>query len=281
METTKTMPVEMARDDFNWFRRFIESETGIHLPDTKYVYLYHRISKRMNALAIESVGEYRDLLETGKGRCGEKNALFEEIVISESSFFRYQIQFEKFRSVILPDLVRSRINSGNHVNVFSLGSSRGQEIYSVAMILNEDLSIEQKPYVRLTALDLSEKMVKEAREGLYSEIDMAGLPRLYLDRYFIREETGYRLLPRVAGMVTFSRLNLVSDSWRHFREADVIFCRNTIIYFGKKIKESITGKIISNVRPGGYILLGHSEMIDTGTFNVTHLGNNIYRKDSL
>lgn len=269
---------ELCRKDFNWFRRFIETETGIQIRENKYVFMYNRLFKRVKELGLKSIPEYRELLESRSKRSNEKEFLFEEIVISESSFFRYEAQFDCFREKVLPDLVENRVGMGNHVTILSMGSSRGQEIYSVAMLVNEDLSLDQRLFVRLYAVDISSRMLQEAVEAYYPDSDVKTVPPIYLDRYFIKENGGYRILPRIAGTVKFSKFNLIHENWRQFKSADVIFCRNTIIYFGDQIKRKIVKRMSSSLRRGGYLILGHSEMIDASEFGLEHLGNNIYRK---
>lgn len=279
VSTEITEVSELCRKDFNWFRRFIETETGIRIRENKYVFMYNRLFKRVKLLGLKSIPEYREFLESRDTRNSEKEFLFEEIVISESSFFRYEPQFDFFRKKVLPDLVKNRVGKGDHVSIFSMGSSRGQEIYSVAMLVSEALPPDQRLFVRLSAVDISSRMLNEAIEAYYPDIDVKSVPPAYLDRYFIRERGGYRILPRVAGTVKFSKFNLLHENWRQFRSADVIFCRNTLIYFGDQVKSRIIERMSSSLRRGGYLILGHSEMIDALDFGLEHLGSNIYRKD--
>ncbi|MBN2071770.1 MAG: protein-glutamate O-methyltransferase CheR [Candidatus Krumholzibacteriota bacterium] len=268
----------LSSDDFNWFRRFIESEVGIRIHDNKHIFMTNRLIKRVERLGIDSINEYRRFLETSDQRFFEKRKLFEEIVTSESSFFRYQIQYDMLGNKIVPEFVSERIDKGHYVKIISLGSSYGQEIYSAAMVIAEKLSVEDRFFVKLSAADISEKNINKAKAGYYEEYDLKEIPGRYIDNYFFKENGGFRLSPKIINLVEFSQFNLISENWNPYKNADLIFCRNTIIYFGEKKREYVLNRISHSLRKGGYLFLGHSEMIDPKKHGLVQLGNSILRK---
>lgn len=274
-----TSILELGNNEFNWFRNFIESKTGIHILDTKHTFLYNRLLKRIRALGLESFGDYKAFLQGKDDSAGEQQRLFEAIVIPESAFFRYMPQMEYFRTHIFPELVKRRIDEGHPINIACLGCARGQEPYSLAILISEELPVNQRQMVRIKAVDLSEELVRKASGGVYSSSDIEGVGTYFLNRYFLQEENEYRLISRITRMIDFFRFNLVEDDWNMFRHSDLIMCRNTIIYFNSYSKEKVFSNMSRVLRQDGYMVLGHSEMLDASRYGVTHLGNSVYRKD--
>ncbi len=273
--------LELTKSDFDWFRRFIEEETGIHILETKYIFLYNRILRRIKELGLNSFSEYQVFLDSRKGRREEKDKLFDEIVISESTFFRYQPQLDIFRSQIFPLLIRRRTEEGHPVKIVCFGCAQGQEPYTLAILAHEDLPLDQRELVWINAVDLSGALIEKAKEGFYANIIMQNVPSLYLDRYFLKEPGGYRLLPRVTRMVRFFQFNMARDNWHQFKYADLIFCRNTIIYFGARMKDRVCRNLTGIIRDKGFLILGHTEIINAAKYGLVHHGANVYRKETV
>jgi chemotaxis protein methyltransferase CheR len=270
--------IKLKESDFEWFRRFIQKETGIHLLKGKHTFLYNRLKTRIDELNLTSFSAYRELMETADGYSKESQNFFNEIVIYESWFFRHMEQFEIFREIILPDLVTKRVNPGQHITINCFGCSAGHEPYSVAIVVAEELFINLRAFVRINAVDLSTEVLWKAKEGFYADLEVKNVPSELLKRYFIKEIDGYRLLPRISNMVNFFPFNMNSENWNKFNFCDVIFCRNTMIYFGERARERILKKLVNSLRNGGFLVLGYSEIIDYYDPNLQLVAHNIYRK---
>ncbi len=270
--------VDLEKSDFDWFRELIERESGIHIRENKYMFMYNRLLRRIRNLGMDNFSQYKDYLRTGEGFEKELGKLLEEIVIPESSFFRYQPQFEMLVSMILPDLMKRRIMQGKPLNVVSFGCATGEEPYSIALLLYDRLSVSQRQLVRIRAVDLSETLLSKAREGLYEESDLANVPPIFLSQYFIRENGGYRLISRVSQMVHFYKFNLVHENWTRFNFSDLAFCRNTTIYFNKEARHQVNYNLKNCLRENGYLVLGHTEIINGDQNGLKHMGNMVYRK---
>jgi len=206
--------VRLTQEDFDWFRELIAMEAGINIANNKYQFVYNRVIRRMQFLGINSFAEYKKYISLS-GDKEEIEKFLEEIVTHETSFFRYKPHFEYFERVILRELVSKRAKRGMRSNILSAGCSTGEELYSLAIIIYEKISPDNRMLFRLNGFDI------------YS---------------------------------------------------DVIFCRNTLIYLTKVAKEKVLQNIVGAMRDGGYLVLGHTEIIDADSFGLTRVANTIYRK---
>ncbi len=271
--------IELTEFDFHWFRQFIERETGIRVRENRITFMYNRLSRRLKELGIESFSMYRELLTTRRGRKSELENLLNEVVTPETSFFRYQLHFETLRSVIIPDLVSRKLERGWPVNIISMGCASGEEPYSIAMLLSDQLLFTHRHLVRIIGADLSIELVKKARAGFYHSGDGKKPPPEYLEHYFMKEPGGYRVIPSVARMVRFMPFNMVSGNWGKFSSSDIIFCRNVSIYFGERTRRQLVSKMVECTRPGGYLIFGHTEIIEVGDYRLKRIDNAVYRKE--
>ncbi|MCD6379195.1 protein-glutamate O-methyltransferase CheR [bacterium] len=276
LEVSKKMILDES--DFEWFRRFIQKETGIHIFKEKHIFLYNRLLKRVNELNLDSFSAYRELIKTADAYREESQNLFNEITTNETWFFRYKKQFEVLRKVILRDIVAKRGNFGQQITINCFGCSSGQEPYSVAIFLAEELDVNFRVFTRINAVDLSTAVLQKAKKGFYSDSEVGNIPPELLRRYFAKEIDGYRILPRISNMVNYFHFNMNDENWNKFKFCDVILCRNTTIYFELRARERAIKKMVSSLRKGGFLILGHSEIIDPPDQDLKFVAHNIYRK---
>jgi len=269
--------IELSDEDFDWFRDLIASRAGIDIKKNKMQFVYNRVMRRMQILGVKNFSEYREYLQ-GEGRWDELDKFLEEIVTHETSFFRYRPHFEFFRNTILKELLYERVRNGLRVNVLSAGCSTGEELYSLAIIIYETVYPDQRLLFKLNGIDISEAVIDRARKGIFLEQELEELPREYIDRYFIKDGNVYRLIPQIRGFVKFHPFNMLHGKWHHFSYSDVIFCRNTLIYLTREARDRILRKIVDSLREGGYLVLGHTEIIDGESYGIRRVANTIYRK---
>ena len=270
--------VNLSEEDFAWFRELIANEAGIEISEKKFSFVYNRVMRRMQFLGITSFEDYRVYLEREDTRDNEIGKLLEEVVTHETSFFRYRPHLDFFREKIIPELRRKRLLKGLRVNILSAGCSSGEELYTLAMIVNEEISPELKLAVNMMGIDLSWPVIQRAENGVYIEQDLEGMPSDFITKYFIREGNTYKIIPQIKESVRFERFNLLKGKWHHYKYMDVIFCRNTLIYFSKGAKRKVLFKLVDSLRDEGYLVLGHTEIIDGEEYNLKRVTNTIYRK---
>jgi chemotaxis protein methyltransferase CheR len=149
------------------------------------------------------------------------------------------------------------------LRIWSAGCSTGEEPYTIAIILHEVLRSEIAAWdIRITANDLSEAVLAQAREAVYGEYSLRTTPKEIVSRYFSQDGTDFRLKPEVKRLVSFGQINLSDRAQlKRVERSHIVFCRNVIIYFDDEMKKNVINAFYDNLLPGGYLLIGHSESL--------------------
>ena len=195
------------------------------------------------------------------------------LTTNETYFFREPKHFDFLRDHILP-----QHPAGKPFRVWSAASSSGQEAYSIAMILAEGLG--DKPW-EITASDLSTRVLEKARGGHYPMEHAEDIPQQYLSRYCLKgvgAQDGTFLVERsLRNRVNFMQVNL-NKALPKLGEFDLIFLRNVMIYFDIETKRQVVRRIMALLKPGGYLLIGHSESLNGVVDDLQSVMPSIYRK---
>src|SRR5690606_7719682 len=143
------------------------------------------------------------------------------------------------------------------LRLWSAGCSSGEEPYTLAMLLHQRLGNLQD--VDVFGNDISRKVLRSARQGFYRETSFRQTPKNFWDGYFTPENQGWQLVDEIKKAVSFGHLNLVNErAVGILAQVDVIFCRNVLIYFGEESRKKLVQLFYRKLKPGGYLLLGHS-----------------------
>jgi len=248
-------------------------------------FLESRIARRMEARGMKDFTEYFKLLRSISDSSGELKLLLTEITTNETCFFRNTQQIAAFERQFLPELVETKKKIGfRKIRIWSAGSSSGEEAYTFAMLLLEKRASILKDWViEIVGTDISEKVLVQAREGVYNNYSVRNMPDLYRKKYFKEEAGGtYVLAPEAKKLVTFTNLNLYDDSRMVFMKSfDFIICSNVLIYFDAAAKAKIVQHYYNNLQPYGYFFLGQSESLHSvnDKFKTIHFpGGFAYKK---
>jgi chemotaxis protein methyltransferase CheR len=240
------------------FVRAVLRERSAHSLEGDKAYLVETrllpVARRHGFASVE------DLVVRLRGRRNEQllGELVEAMAICETSFFRDGQQFEVLRRAVLPELIRLRAAT-RRLNIWSAACSSGQEPYSVAILLRHDFPALSGWDVRLIASDLSGAMLKRARAGRVSELEVSrGLPPELLKRYFDEQEDGWQIRDDVRRMVEFHRINLCGP-WPDLPPLDLILLRNVLIYFDIPTRQQVLNRVKTVLQPDGYLILGGAE----------------------
>ncbi len=229
------------------------------------------------------------------GRDNELSMLIDELTTNETYFFRELGQLRALIHEIFPELQvdrsgalgsrfdpKGRGKAGKHpINIWCAGCSSGEEPYSIAIMARE---VGMKPGVdlRVYASDISTRALRKARKGIYREASFRETDALLRDKYFVEKDRLWQISNEVKKDVDFIHLNLMDRSKiALLGSMDVILCRNVIIYFDSETKRQVIKTFYEKLRPGGHLLLGHSEsLINLSTeFELRHLRNDlVYRR---
>jgi len=268
---------EISDDEFTLFQSLICREAGIFLSTSKKPMLVSRLMRRVNALKLESFGEYyRHVIYDHD----EMVRLLDAISTNETWFFRNPRHFSFVRETLCP-LWLADARDGRRpkrVMAWSAASSSGEEPFSLAMALLDGLPGWE---IRILASDLSSRVLERAQAATWSLEKSGDIPPRYLKRYMLRgtgaQQGKMKAGPDVRGVVSFRRFNLNDDYWSLDADApfDLVFCRNVLMYFEPRRRERVLQRILRCLPPRGYLFLGDAEGL-TGLDGIRMVAPSIY-----
>jgi len=250
----------------------IKNEMGLS-PETIGQSTVERIiERRMKIVGEKNSSSYCHLL----GRsAAEKQALFNEISVPETWFFR---DYEPFK--VLSSYIKGLEPEGRPLNILSIPCSSGEEPYSIAMVLN-DIGLSKKQF-RIDAVDISTEVIEKARKGVYGNNSFRGKGVVYREKYFDYEDGLYIISDDIKSTVNFSNANVLGDGFMHGKGPyDVVFCRNLLIYFDYETKCKALSTLHGLMGRKALLVLGHAETgrMPEGLFESLHLpGSFAYHK---
>src|SRR3954452_21002676 len=237
--------------------------TGHDFANYKRATLYRRIERRMSLRGVPSLAQYGRLIRQSPD---EAVLLMRELLISVTNFFRDPVAWTSLAQRIVPRLFLNK-SANDQVRVWVAGCATGEEAYSIAILLAEYAPlVPDQPSIQVFATDLDERAIATAREGVYSEADVADVSPARLARFFQREAAGYRVKRELRELVLFAHHNLIRDP--PFSHLDLVSCRNVLIYLNRAIQERVVETFHFALRPGGYLFLGTSESPDSANTNL-------------
>lgn len=217
-----------------------------------------RIERRMAVHQIDLIENYIKFLQQTPN---EVEALFRDLLIGVTNFFRDPDAFQMMEDKIIPALFKGK-PPGATVRVWSTGCSTGEEAYSLAILLVEHMEFLKKSYiVQIFATDIDSNAIDTARTGLYSASISTDISRERLARFFTLESNGgaYRIHKGIRDLLVFSEQDLIKDP--PFSKLDMISCRNLLIYMGTSLQKRVVPLFHYALKPGGHLFLGTSEGI--------------------
>lgn len=264
--------LSLSDAEFELFRRYFAEHIGIHLAPAKKPLLFGRLSKRLAALGLDSYSAYYKLLQTPEG-AEEREQAIDLITTHETYFFREPKHFEFLQSRILPGL-----DPLSEMRVWSAASSTGEEAYTLAMVL--DAYRSPKPW-RVIGTDVSMPVLESARRGLFPMTRGERIPAHYLKRYCLkgtgRYQGAFLVEQALRDKVDFLPGNLTQPQ-PELGMFDLILLRNVLIYFDQPTKLKVLRNVYERLKPGGWLMLGHSETLHDTGLPLEQLMPSVYRK---
>lgn len=250
--------IVISEEDFQKFREFFYRKTGIQFEASKRYFVDKRLVERILATASGTFRAYFMLLRF-QASGEELQQLTNLMTVNETYFFREEYQFKCLVGSILPEVTAAK-KDNSPVRIWVIPSSSGEEPYSIAIYLLEYWAEINNWDIEIISSDIDTKILAQARNGLFSARSVQQLPAHILQRYFKRMNDGYQISDELRQSVEFTRVNLSERAdTRAYRNFDVIFCRNLLIYFDDLSRKTAAETFYDVLKPGGYICLGHSE----------------------
>ncbi len=257
--------------EFEGFRRFIYEHAGIAMPPQKRHLVAGRLLKRLRHFGLSTYGEYFRFVSGPEG-VAERQVLVDHLTTNETYFFREPAHFDFLRQQVLP---RYR---GRRFRVWSAACSSGEEVYTLAMILAEDLG--QGDW-EVHGSDISQRVLATARTGLYPLERARDVPRELLSRYClkgVRSQAGYLLMdPRLKQRTRFRAVNLKQPLSGQDRY-QVVFLRNVLIYFDVETKREVVNRVAAALEPGGLLFVSHVESLHGVVDHLEMIKPSVFRK---
>ncbi|WP_316900994.1 protein-glutamate O-methyltransferase CheR [Pseudodesulfovibrio indicus] len=276
--------LRITDQEFVNLRDFIYAECGIYIADNRKYLLENRLGNRIKKLNLKNFDEYYNLLRFDPAKGAEMKKLFEVITTNETSFYRNPPQLKVFQEEVLTDVLDSCRRKGRKLRIWSAGCSTGEEPYTISIIIHEMLKAELPNWdIRITANDLSERVLESARRGVYNDYTLRTTPEEIVGRYFDVDNGQNKIRQEVKRLVSYGQINLRDRvQVKRVERSQVVFCRNVIIYFDDEMKKRVINAFYDNLLPGGYLIIGHSESLHniTRAFKPIHYpGAIIYQKE--
>ncbi len=272
---------ELSTKDFEAFSQFIYSEFGIKMPPVKRIMLQGRLLKRIRNLNMNSYSEYKDYLFSKEGQKEEIFNFLNVVTTNKTDFFREPIHFDYLKSSVLPEFLSK--DNREPFKIWSAGCSSGEELYTLAITLNEFKSINVGFNYSMLGTDISQNVLSKAAKGIYplNKVDIIpiDLKKKYLLKSKDANNQTVKVRPELQRNLNLKYLNLMDSSYSAINEKfDAIFCRNVLIYFDRATQESVINKLSSYLKPGGYFFIGHSESLTGMNVPLEHIKPTIFRK---
>jgi chemotaxis protein methyltransferase CheR len=289
----------MDMREFKGFRALIHRETGIWLKDGKEVMLASRLSKRLRHHGMSDFAAYAAYVEKAQDGGRELAEMINCVTTNKTSFFREMHHFDFLAKTLVPQAEAGALQGGpRSLRIWSAACSTGEEPYSIAMSLLEALKHGRAPaslpagpiqplfppggwQIEVVASDIDTTVLATAAEGIYGEESLGDIPAGIQNKYFLRGKEDMsgrvRVKKDLSRLIKFQRINLMDSQWSLEGLFDAIFFRNALIYFNQDTQEIFLRKMLRYLKPGGYLILGHSEHVPWLNDAVEAIGHTIHR----
>jgi chemotaxis protein methyltransferase CheR len=276
------MSIVLERADVERFRSLVSLRLGLQFDEGRLDSLAEVLRERLEAHGVRRYDAYEALL--AGGRREEVRTLAAQLTVGETYFFRYWDHFRAFADVVLP--YRAQAGGGRRLRLLSAGCASGEEAYSLAILLRQNLPDPTSWDVKLLGVDINPTMVERARQARYSSWSLRDTPVDLKALYFRTEGREFQLDESVRAMVSFQERNLIEEDPRFWRQDafDVVFCRNVLMYFSAETMVAMVARIARSLSPGGFLFLGHAETLRgiSQDFHLRHTHETFYyqRRDA-
>jgi chemotaxis protein methyltransferase CheR len=260
--------------EFAQFQTFIFEAAGITLSNTKKALVSGRLVKRLKLHNLDNYGDYFRLISSGNAP-DEVQMAIDLLTTNETYFFREPQHFEFMKAELAKDVQYAR-----PLRVWCAAASTGEEPYSIAMLLDDCLGSQGRPW-EMVASDISMRVLERAATGHYSAMRTGGIPHQYLRKYCLKgagEQAGTILVHRkLREQVQFRQINL-NSALPQLGTFDFVFLRNVLLYFNLQTKRQVVERVLSMLKPGGWLFISHTETLHDISDGVDAVRPATYRK---
>lgn len=234
----------------------LQQRTGHDFSRYKDKTFLRRVERRMRVCQINDLSDYVQRIKTDQD---EAEALFRDLLINVTAFFRDTVAFDRLAEQVVPKLLQGK-GQGDSVRLWVAGCATGEEVYSLAILLREQMDkLPSTPRLQVFATDIDEDALGVARLGRYPASLLESVSPARLARFFVRDGESYTISPEIRECCLFSPHNIFRDP--PFSQIDLVSCRNLLIYFNADLQSQVVPLFHYALRPGGYLFLGSAESL--------------------
>ena len=272
-----TSPVLVSETDLNELRQLIEQRSGIRFDSDRERFFSGRIREHAQERKLGGSG---DLMKRIQSSNVEYEALLARLLTHETSFFRYPAAFDALTKFALPEVhARKMWANPRTLRIWSAGCSTGEEPYSIAIAVAENLSFARSWTIEILATDISRTALATAGRAIYPRRSLGSLTPAQIEAHFTQVDAGFEVKPHIRRMVNFASMNLAHSLY--LGRMDIILCMNVLIYFSEEHRAEAIRRFYNCLEPGGFLMLGHSETLlrQPSKFERTVVGDHLlYRR---
>ena len=255
-EASEALATSTADPGWAELLQYLHVARGFDFQGYKPTTLARRVRKRMNMRGIESYDAYQEYIELHQDEFGE---LFNTILINVTNFFRDPESWEALRTMAIAPLLAAKSNS-EPIRAWSAGCASGEEAYSIAMVLAEEMGVEQfRERVKIYGTDVDEDALNVARHATYTDKQLENVSSELREKYFQQVDGLYAFRKDLRRQVIFGRHDLISDA--PISRVDLLVCRNTLMYFNAETQARILARFHFALVDTGYLFLGRAETL--------------------
>ena len=254
----------MTKEEFITLRDFVYEKSGIFFAENKAYLLESRLTNRLGELGLSSFEDYYYCLKYGSDKAkNEITNLFDVVTTNETSFFRNPPQLDAFKILIQKNYLNGTSSIAAPIRIWSAACSTGEEAYTLAIIMEELMQTTKQniPYM-IYATDISQKVLESAKRAVFSQYSIRNTDESFKKKYFTEENNMFKLKENVKKNVKIDFMNLMDENtYRSYKQMDIIFCRNVLIYFDEKVKKKVIENLYESLKPKGFLTIGHAESL--------------------
>jgi chemotaxis protein methyltransferase CheR len=273
----------MQAEEFRLIREFVDQVFGLLLEEGTERYLSLKLAPRLEALRLSSFADYYGYLKFAPRSAEERQQFVSLITNNETYFFREEAQLEAFSREVLPAVKEAKLARGERtLRILSAGCSSGEEVYTLAMLVHESGLFAWDWEVSITGVDVDPRVLERARAGRYSQRSFRAAKPQFVERYFKECGAEFEVRELLRKTTRFLEGNLLDlDGVLAAGQADIVFCRNVLIYFSAETMQRVVDNLGRLHAPQGVLFLGHSESLSRMAapyLPVRYPGTIVYRK---
>jgi chemotaxis protein methyltransferase CheR len=265
---------------FERIRDLVARKAGIALRDEKRQLVCSRLSKRLRALSLRTFDEYYTLVAQQGEHGAELEQLLNAVTTNKTNFYREPHHFTELVHRALQPKLKEAAGGPLQFRLWSAGCSTGEEVYTALITLLDATPQWQSSDIRALASDLDTNVLAAGERGVYEQSSLEDVPAEIARRWFIEgsddKQGKVRVRRPLRERVAFRRINFADGQWPIHTQFDVIFCRNALIYFDPAVQQQIVARLLGYLKPGGLLMLGHSESMAGVRPDLKSLGRTCY-----